>query len=163
MNDYSEELYTKACCVTGHRDISESMVSKITRLLQDEIVQAYRDGYRKFYSGMATGVDLIFVEILSKYKAVSKLDIFIEAVLPYRGAMNKRNAHFQRLVGCCDAVRVLSEQYYGKRVYLERNKYMFDNSQKVIAVYDGRVTGGTYFTIEYAQMNNKDLRIIWIE
>jgi hypothetical protein len=37
---------------------------------------------------------------------------------------------------------------------------MVENSQRVIAVYDGRESGGTFYTINYAKPLQKELRII---
>lgn len=46
--------------------------------------------------------------------------------------------------------------------YHERNRYMVLSSDRVIAVYDGRSTGGTFYTIRFAQANEKEIRIIEI-
>lgn len=49
-----------------------------------------------------------------------------------------------------------------RQCYHERNRYMVLSSDRVIAVYDGRSTGGTFYTIRFAQANEKEIRIIEI-
>ncbi len=48
---------------------------------------------------------------------------------------------------------------YSKDCYMRRNRYMVDQSQRIIAVYDGRSTGGTAATVRYAK--GKDVRVVW--
>ena len=43
---------------------------------------------------------------------------------------------FQRLIRCCDTVKIHSDSYF-KGCYLRRNRYLVDQSQRVIAVYNG--------------------------
>lgn len=53
---------------------------------------------------------------------------------------------------------------YNKNFYkqapLERNKIMVDMCDFVLAYYDGRKTGGTYYTINYARKKNKQIMFI---
>lgn len=48
-----------------------------------------------------------------------------------------------------DEVIVLSENYY-PRCFLERDEFMVDNASLLIAYYDGRERGGTYYTVKKA-------------
>ena len=52
----------------------------------------------------------------------------------------------------CDEVICLHKQYKSG-CYYERNRYMVDNSSKLISYYDGS-GGGTKYTVEYAQRQN---------
>jgi uncharacterized phage-like protein YoqJ len=124
-----------------------------------EAVMAIGDGYKKFYSGMAEGIDLLFVEILSDLRNTSFSDIIIEGVIPYRGRLKTKCEGFQKLVKCCDIVHVICEPYH-TGAYHKRNRFMVDNSMRVIAVYDGRTTGGTFYTLNYAKIHQRELRII---
>ena len=45
---------------------------------------------------------------------------------------------------------------------MERNRYMVSQSQRVIAVYDGREKGGTLFTMRHAHAMGRDVRVISI-
>ena len=146
----------KTCCVTGHRDIPEEQMDRIQELLRWEILAAIEDGYTRFLSGFATGADLLFVEIVAELREVYL--ITLEAAIPYPGRMKTPDKTFQRLIRCCDAVKVHSD-VYSKGCYMRRNRYMVNQSQRVIAVYDGRSTGGTAATVRYAK--GKDVRVVW--
>ena len=43
---------------------------------------------------------------------------------------------------------------------MQRNRYMAAESQRVIAVYDGRDRGGTLYTMRYAHTLEKEVRVI---
>lgn len=43
---------------------------------------------------------------------------------------------------------------------LKRNRRMVDYSKYVIAAWDGRKYGGTYYTINYAKKLNKEIILI---
>ena len=45
---------------------------------------------------------------------------------------------------------------------MQRNRYMAGESQRVIAVYDGRECGGTLFTMRYAHSIGREVREIRI-
>lgn len=151
----------KTCCVTGHRDIPASQEDYIKGELRKEILLAISEGYTHFISGFAEGVDLYFTEIVVEQKAQNS-GITLEAAIPYRKRLSTKDKDFQRLIKLCDAVTVNAEAYTGKGVFMNRNKYMVQQSNRVIAVFDGRESGGTEFTIRYARKNELDLRIITI-
>lgn len=146
----------KTCCVTGHRDIPEQKKETITQLLRQEILKAIADGYTHFISGFATGADLLFADIVVQLKAV--YPITLEAAIPYPGRIKTPDKTFQRLIRCCDAVKIHSDCYF-KGCYTRRNRYMVDQSQRILAVYDGRTTGGTAATLRYAA--GKEVRVVW--
>lgn len=148
--------HEKTCCVTGHRDIPAELVNKIQQLLRMEILAAIEDGYAHFISGFAVGADLLFAEIVAELKEACP--ITLEAAIPYPGRMKTPDETFQRLIRCCDTVKIHSD-VYSKGCYMRRNRYMVDQSQRVIAVYDGRLCGGTAATVWYAK--KKDVRIVW--
>ena len=49
---------------------------------------------------------------------------------------------------------------YAPNVFMKRNRYMVENADRVIAVYDGREKGGTVSTIRMVHMKRKELREI---
>lgn len=146
----------KTCCVTGHRDLSEEQRARIDELLRREILSAIEDGYTHFISGFAAGADLLFAEIVNELKA--SYPITLEAAIPYPGRMKTPDKTFQRLIRCCDVVKIHADVYF-KGCYMRRNCYMVDQSQRIIAVYDGRSTGGTAATVRYAK--GKEVRVVW--
>ena len=149
-------IHEKTCCVTGHRDIPEERTDVIREYLYYEVISAIEDGYTHFISGFAAGADLLFADIVAELKEIYL--ITLEAAIPYPGRMKTPDETFQRLIRCCDVVKIHSDSY-SKECYMRRNRYMVDQSQRVIAVYDGRPTGGTAATVRYAK--GKDVRVVW--
>ena len=139
------------CCVTGHRDIPNEKVLSVQNSVYQELKQAIHSGYVHFISGFASGVDLIFAGAVIDLK--SKYPISLEAAIPYPGRLNTPDKTFQRLIKGCDVVKVHTAQY-SKGCYMVRNRYMVDHSTLVIAVHDGRKTGGRAATIRYAHKSD---------
>ena len=150
----------KTCCVTGHRDVPVGKEQYVEEALRKEVLAAIAAGYTRFISGFADGVDLTFAAIVAAEKKQNSC-LQLEAALPYRNRINAKSPLFQELLACCDRVYVQSEKS-NRQCYHERNRYMVLSSDRVIAVYDGRSTGGTFYTIRFAQANEKEIRIIEI-
>ena len=145
------------CCVTGHRNIPADKIQYVQIQLRQELLQAIQSGYTHFISGFAAGVDLIFAGIVADLKR--EYPITLEAVIPYPGRMNTPDEVFQCLLKECDIVKVHTDRY-SKSCYMVRNRYMIDCSALVIAVHDGRKSGGTAATIRYANRMERDIRKI---
>ena len=143
------------CCVTGHRDIPADKVQYVQVQLRQELLQAIQSGYTHFISGFAAGVDLIFAGIVADLK--HEYPITLEAAIPYQDRVKSPDKTFQCLLKEYDIVKVHTEQY-SKSCYMVRNRYMVDCSALVIAVHDGRKSGGTAATIRYAHRKGCDLR-----
>ena len=137
----------QTCCVTGHRDIPADKIEFVQESLRQEILAAISEGYTHFISGFAAGVDLIFAGIVAELK--EEYPITLEAAIPHPGRLKTPDEAFQRLIKNCDTVKPHSDRY-AKSCYMVRNRYMADHSSLVIAVHDGRKTGGTAATIRYA-------------
>lgn len=148
------------CCVTGHRKISSEKIEFIAAELRREILSAIDDGYTHFISGFAEGVDLLFAEQLVQLQAEGH-KITLEAAIPYRGRMRSKDPQFMRLIEHCSILGITAEEY-SKSCYINRNRKMVQLSSRVIAVFDGRDGGGTAFTICYARVMERDVRIISI-
>lgn len=139
----------KTCCFTGHRDLPEEIWDNIEIILFDEVGDALINGYNCFMTGLAEGADQIFAEVVLTERR-RRPDIKLVAVISHAGRLKAKDPEFQRLLKLCDEVRVLSDRY-DKGVYYRRNKYMVDNSSLVLAAYDGRPSGGTCYTVKYAE------------
>ena len=128
--------------------------------LAHEIDAAVTDGFTCFMSGFADGVDQYFVElVLERKQTTPALELI--AVIPYRkrlDSLNKKTRTRELLEACADVV-VIQEKYLPS-VYSHRNRYMVEHSDRVIAVYDGRETGGTAKTIRFTHRMKKELREI---
>lgn len=148
------------CCVTGHRNIPADKEAYVEQALRREIALAIEDGYTRFISGFAEGSDLLFARIVAEEKQKNG-QIKLEAAIPYRNRINSPNALFKEMIGQCDVIGVHSEAYH-PGCYMKRNRFMAEQSQRVIAIYDGRKGGGTYSTMLYAETLARDIRLIRI-
>ena len=66
------------------------------------------------------------------------------------------------MLDACAEVHVISETYHDS-VYRDRNRFMVDRSQLVIAVYDGRAGGGTARTLAYARKTGRKARVLFFK
>ena len=154
------EAETKTCCVTGHRDIPAEKKGLVEEALRREVAAAIEDGYTRFISGFAEGADLMFAAIVAEAKKEND-GLFLEAAIPYAGRLKTKDKEFHRLLTACDGVKVISDHYVPS-CYMNRNRYMVAQSQRVIAVYDGREKGGTLFTMRAAHVQKREIRVIEI-
>ncbi|WP_417092342.1 SLOG family protein [Intestinimonas timonensis] len=152
------QVNEKICCVTGHRDIPEKRIDYVKQALRHEILSALEDGYTRFISGFAEGVDLMFASIVAEEKRQHP-ELFLEAAIPYAGKLKTKNQQFHELLRACDGVKVECEKYVPS-CFMQRNRYMVHQSQLVIAVYDGRDHGGTLFTMRCAHTLGKEVHLI---
>ena len=150
----------KTCCVTGHRDIPDDQVERVREGLRREVEQAIKDGYTHFISGFAKGTDLWFAEIVAEKRGENPA-LRLEAAIPYRNNLNRmlKDEYTRALLEACTEVGVISEEYMPS-VYMKRNRFMVELSDRVIAVYDGREKGGTVSTMRFAHVMKKELREI---
>ncbi len=153
-------MHEKTCCVTGHREIPEDKRAYVEAKLQKAVDSAVKEGYTRFLSGFAAGVDLAFAAIVAERKAQG-CPLTLEAVIPYAGRLKSKDPAFQRLLAACDEVNLLCNAY-SPSCYFLRNRRMVDESSLVIAVYNGQGSGGTFYTIDYARTQNKEVRMITI-
>ena len=145
-----KQMEGKTCCVTGHRDIPQKEINKVNAALRREVDLAVKEGFTRFMSGFAEGVDQYFAEIVLEKKKKNP-------ALELNNLMEKRRT-YEMLEACADVV-VMQEKYHPS-VYSHRNRYMAEHSDRVIAVYDGREKGGTVRTIRFAHQMKKEFREI---
>ncbi len=146
------------CCFSGHRVIPEEKLLYVRTRLYEEIVKTIQDGYTRFVSGFANGTDLMAAELVLDLKQYYP-GIKLQAAIPYPGNAEKKNPYFQNLLRRCDEVIIVSD-HYTKWSMHKRNAKMIEESDRLIAVYDERKTGGTKYTIDLA--NKKGIEVIKI-
>ena len=148
-----------SCSFTGHRPAKlHTSEAEVKAALEREIDSAIASGYRTFITGMSTGVDLWAGEIVLRRMQRNKT-INIIAALPY-STFGSRMAKewktiFDDIMNKAIFTKTISPQYH-IGVYQARDKWMVDNSSRVIAVFNGE-PGGTKFTIEYAERSGVEV------
>ena len=150
----------KTACFSGYRPEKfpfslesdcESYIglqADITRAIGESV----KAGYTRFLSGMARGFDLICSGILLEMKSLSPVyaDLELVAVLPFAGhGFKGKWGHVHDLVLERVAEVVTLAGKYHRDAYLERNRYMVEQSGQLLCYFDGQ-PGGTAQTVRYA-------------
>ena len=150
----------KTYCVTGHREIPDDQIAYVKEELRRQVQTAIKDGYTRFISSFAQGVDLLFAAIVAEEKQIHP-NLFLEAAIPYAARLKTKDKNFHTLLESCNGIKIECEKY-NPSCFMQRNRYMVNESQRVIAVYDGRESGGTLFAMRYAHVLEREIHIIEI-
>jgi hypothetical protein len=172
----------KTICFTGHRSCHHT--EWLYDALNGAVERAVEAGAGWFTSGGAPGWDLRFLEaamverwtFAGKPTVVGKgmFDvqglpdgIVVAAALPFPGFWDyykeKRDddrIYFNNLASQLDMIAYVDQGTYTPAKMHQRNRWLVDEHDAVIAVYDGRKTGGTYATLQYARKQGKP--ILWL-
>lgn len=144
--------------ITGHRpkklgndyDLKSPLIKKIKARIM-EIVADLEPDY--LISGMALGIDTLFATIALDYK------LKLIAAVPCRNqdALWKYPSKvlYKHLLEYADQVHYISEEYT-LGCMQERNEWMVDNCDTLIAVWD-KSLGGTANCIDYAKEKKKPI------
>lgn len=150
--------HTSSCCVTGHRQYPQNREQAIRAAIRRAVSMACREGYRRFYCGFASGTDLLFADaVLEAQREFGGLELW--GILPYRDRMLTADPEFHRLVAGCSQLLFAAERYW-RGCELKRDRLMVESSDLVIAVYDGRPSGGTAYTLRCAEKERKEIWLI---
>lgn len=155
---------SKTLCFSGHRTEklpkNTKELIKINQHIYNEICNSINCGYENFLFGACYGFDLICAEqVLLRKKIIKQIEpmrINLIAIVPFeeqaiRWNENNRNTYYE-ILSKCDEVITLNV-HYRTDCYYERNRYMIDNSSKLICYYNGS-DGGTKYTVKYAEKNS---------
>ncbi|MGD9678732.1 MAG: SLOG family protein [Vulcanibacillus sp.] len=151
----------KTLCFSGHRtEKLPKNKEEFTNLLQNlhiEIDKAISEGYNTFMFGACYGFDLICAEQVLICKQIIRytdsISIKLIAVVPFedqaaRWKEQDRDKYFDILPKCDEVITL--NKHFNTSCYHERNRYMVNNSSKLICYYDGS-DGGTRYTVGYAK------------
>ena len=147
-----EEKRKHRCCFTGHRpEKLNALECDVKRWLEEQIDQAIADGFVTFISGCAMGVDIWAGQIVMEKKKKNPA-LHLIAATPWPGFSRRWSDDWQQqysdLLQGADLVVPVCNHYH-RGVFQQRNEWMVDRSNRVIAYYNGS-PGGTRNTIEYA-------------
>lgn len=160
----------KKCAFTGHRPQSlpfgfneaDERCVVLKGIIRENIIKLIEhEGVTHFISGMAIGVDMYAAEIVLGLKA-SYPGITLESAIPcetqaVKWTEEQRDRYFD-IASKCDK-ETLIQRSYTKDCMHKRNRYMVDQADYIIAVWDGRPSG-TGQTVQYAQRQGKPVIII---
>lgn len=141
---------------TGHRP--DKLYNKQGFIFSKLIEYLGKEKPEKCISGMCIGVDLLAAE------SCYCLNIPFIAAVPFVGQEDKwrmeDKLRYNFFLSKAAEVKIISDSGYDAWKYQVRNKWMVNNSDRLLAVYNGDMKGGTFNTIKYAKSINKPIHYI---
>lgn len=149
----------KTCCFTGHRKIPPEQYECIVKRLKSEIIDLINQGVIYYGAGGALGFDTmaaqIVIELRKEYPQI-KLILVLPCRTQTRGWNGEDISVYEKILKECDKCVYMSEEY-SRDCMFKRNRHLVDNSGVCIC-YLTECSGGTEYTVKYAEKNN--LKII---
>lgn len=134
--------------VTGHRTFT------VPFHVPDTIMQLVRSA-EVVYTGMALGFDKYIAEVCYEN------GIPFVACVPFEGQEAMWHEvdkwRYRILLDAAQKVVYVCVGGYANWKYLKRNEYIVDNTDMMLAYWDGKPVGGTYHCVSYAKTHNKRL------
>lgn len=160
----SDELSGKIICGTGHRpklcpcgynedhawflELDQRLDRLLTHISPKAVI-----------AGCALGFDTWLAE------TALNLGIPLHSYVPFKGQgenwPKKSQKRLEKLLDRSEVVRYTAESYE-KSCFLKRDREMVDNSEAVVALWNPEaMSGGTYYTIQYARKNSLPIINVW--
>lgn len=159
------------CAFSGHRPSrlpwgyreDSPQCAAVKLLLDQQLAKLAAEGFDRFVCGMAQGADWYFAEAVLKLQR-QRPEVALQAVLPHRQQAarwsDRERERYQRLLERCQTVTVLQEQYTPDS-YFARNRYLVENCDLLLTLYDGG-GGGTAYTVRYAERLGRKILPLWL-
>ena len=167
----------QVCAITGYRpsrfpfknDETDIMCKRLKKKITKELKYLYKKGVHTFWIGGAEGVDMWSSEILmqlKRYDAYSDIKIMI--ALPFENHDKKwTKEHSERLqniiTNADETIIVSSNDKPTRELYRERNKYIVDKADCLLAIFNKEkifIRSGTHMTITFALKKGIPITII---
>lgn len=154
--------------LTGHRpnklggyDLHSELNMKIARQLREYILEMLRSHQQvTIISGMALGADTLWALVALKLRKEYPGRVLLHCAIPCAEHYSKWNKastkQWQDIVDEADSVYYVSNEAYTDSCMQDRNIYMVDNCDLLVAVWDG-TKGGTGNCVVYAKEVNKEI------
>lgn len=162
----------KTVCFSGHRrerlPRKKEEMEELQLMVYEEIERAIKEGFETYLMGACYGFDLLCAEMVLLHKKVVKLKepraIKLIAAVPFEAQPSRwkesdREKYFDILEKCDDVIYV--SKRYSMDCYHKRNRFMVDNSSRLICYYDGG-RSGTGYTVNYAKENKCEVINLYI-
>lgn len=142
----------ETCCFTGHRDLPEGARPFLRRRLETALERLIAEGVRYFGAGGALGFDTLAEECVLRLRERHP-HIRLILVLPCpeqtRGWPPQDVNIYHHILSQADKV-VYTADHYFRGCMQQRNRHLVDHSGHCVC-YLTRQTGGTAYTVRYAQ------------
>lgn len=181
---------TKSIAFTGHRYLKNKGQEMWAHgALEEACLKAAKNGFNWFCSGGAPYWDWWFLESAMRARwhlagrpagepfAVRGMPdgIVVTVALPFRGFLDyyakKRDddriyikntiMKFVEPIILVESTPAPNERAKMTKLIHARNRWLVDNHDVIIGLFDGRQSGGTFATLKYARKKGK--RILWLD
>ena len=144
---------SKTVCFTGHRVLYEKR-EEIESKVEAAVRECIGNGSEVFIVGGAIGFDTLAAEMVIRLrKEFPHIRLVLALPCPPEQQSLKwteaQRKQYQDTINQADEVLILSDNYTSSCM-LDRNRYMVDNSCKIIC-YLRSERGGTKYTVNYAK------------
>lgn len=158
------------CAFTGHRpsrfpwgyDETNQNCIALKEILTGEIIQLTDIGVTGFLSGMAVGVDTwasVIVLALREKNPAIKLHCILPCKTQADNWSSTSQTIYRSILERADSIVYVSREYH-KICMMERNRFLVDHSDILLAVCQEVPRSGTMATINYARKMNREIIII---
>lgn len=160
----------KKCCFTGNRAFKlpwkhnerDKRCLRLKEDLKKEIIKLIQNGYNFFLCGMAQGIDTYCAEIILDLKLIFPY-LILECAIPCKEQtknwLQKDIVRYNSILSQADKSTYIFETY-NKFCNQARNKYMVNNSELILAVWNQERKGGTWNTVQHAYKCDKKINVI---
>lgn len=151
-------------CFTGHRPNKlkgyDPKDNKELLWVLHVLVESFiKDGYTTFITGMALGVDMWAARVVLRLKRTYP-NIKLLAAVPCLKHSCKwprsSQKEYEEILSQVNEVFLVTKSEYTPQCMQTRNEFMVDNSDLVIAVWDG-TPGGTGNCVRYAEQQGLEI------
>lgn len=150
--------------ITGHRpkalfgyDLNNPSYAKLRTAIKSALLQF---GCTELYTGMALGVDQLAALAVIDLKSEGH-DIKLHAAIPCQNHSCKwpqsSRSLYDAILSKCDTQVLVTDAPYSPKLMQDRNIYMVDRADMVVAVYEPGTPGGTKNCIDYAIKTGKKI------
>lgn len=149
-------------CGTGHRPdklggYDAGVRGKLYDVAHNYLAMEHR--ISEVVSGMALGFDQALARV------AIDLGIPVVAAIPFQGQERKwpadAQAYYRKLLERCKFAKLVCEGDYAPQKMQARNEWMVDYSHRVVALWNGDPTGGTYNCVQYAKGLCRPIDNLW--
>lgn len=143
----------KTCCFTGHRVIPKSEMSSLRKNLTSTLRSLISEGGIQYFGyGGALGFDMLcaecVLELKNEFPHIS-LILVAPCADQCKGWHESEILRYESLKAQADKAVCLAQKYYNGCMQ-KRNRHLVDSSSVCVS-YKRRQTGGTAYTVKYAE------------
>lgn len=143
----------RTVCFSGHRKFNEPR-AEVEKRIEYAVRECIANGSEVFIAGGAIGVDTLAAQtVIRLRKEYPQIRLVLALPCPPEDQTLKwsadQKAEYQSILGQANEVKILSDKYTDSCM-LDRNRFMVDNSSKLI-YYLRKDRSGTGYTVRYAK------------